>query len=221
VSGATEIARQRKAARDELAADLMAEVRSAYDQAVADLPATASDVLSQFPLAVEQNKQLEQRTGEAWALNFVVLTDGLASRPVELTDGALTATNAGQLATSLDPPWDPDRKAWSVSVVGIGRIAGDHQPSTETIEALKVFYTTWLTDCAERLAVVTDYPSAGSGTAQDSALAEPAAPPVTDGQPQASRSTGQAPSAPSVPSPSQSSAPAPGVAVTGMGAVNR
>jgi hypothetical protein len=178
-------------------------------------------VLSQFPLAVEQTKQLEQRTGEALALSFVVLTDGLASRPAELGGGALTAASAGQLAASLDLPWDTDHKAWSVSVVGVGRIAGDQQPPTETIEALKVFYTTWLTDCAERLTVVTDYPGAGSVTAQDSERAEQAAPPATDGQPQVSRATGHAPSAPSVPPPSRPSAPAPGVAVTGMRAVDR
>ncbi|MDR1237003.1 MAG: hypothetical protein LBK28_02055 [Propionibacteriaceae bacterium] len=222
VDGATEIARQRKAARDGIAASLMAEVRRAYDQALADLPATASDVLSQFPLAVEQTKQLEQRTGEAWTLNFVVLTDGLASRPAELGDGALTTTAARQLATSLDPPWDTDHKAWSVSVVGVGRIAGDQQPPTEAIEALKAFYTTWLTDCAERLAVVTDYPGAGSGTAQDSAPAEQAAAATEHGRTQARRPTGQTSSSASAPT-SKPPAPSPGrgVAVTGMRAVNR
>ena len=160
VSGATAIARQRKAERDGLAAALKAELRQGYASAVDELPATASDVLSQFPLALEHVEQLNVQTGEAWALNFVVLSDGLASRPDGLTDGSLTVEMAQQLAAEVSPPWEADFKPWRVSIVGLGRIAGEQQPSTDYIEALKAFYRAWLEGRAEQVMVVTDYPTA-------------------------------------------------------------
>jgi hypothetical protein len=164
VGGATEIARYRKADKEAVAESLVADIGEAFGPAVDALPAKASDVLSQFPLAVEHLDVLESRSGVSWALDFMVLTDGFATTPKALGKVKTTA-EAVELAEATRQATPALDGAWRVSLVGVGRVAGDKQPSTGQIDAIKAFWRTYLDGTAEQVTVATDFPGA-SGLAE-------------------------------------------------------
>jgi hypothetical protein len=160
VPGATEMARLRRAVKDNLVVSVLAEVDTAYRPAVDGLVVKGSDVLSQFAVAGEGLAAVEQQTGREWALDLTVITDGFASRPVELKDKALTMEAAVALAEQTPRV---ELEAWRVRLVGVGRVAGDKPQATERIEAVKAFWTAWLGGMGETVAVMTDFPSGSAG----------------------------------------------------------
>jgi hypothetical protein len=161
VPGATEMARLRRAVRDDLVGSVMAQVEAAYGPAVGGLVVKGSDVLSQFAVAGEGLAAGEQQTGRDWALDLTVITDGFASRPAELKDKALTVDAAVTLAEQTPRV---ELEAWRVRLVGVGRVAGGKPQTTERIEAVKAFWAAWLGGLGETVAVMTDFP-AGNGDA--------------------------------------------------------
>ncbi|HMR85999.1 MAG TPA: hypothetical protein PKC31_00865 [Candidatus Nanoperiomorbaceae bacterium] len=160
VDGATDIARQRRVVREQLAERLFEQVTSGYADAVAALPRNGSDVLARFALAGEAERQLEQMTGSDWALQLVVLTDGFSSTPTGLSK-VTAAVDAEELAARTRTNAPPGlESAWRVSLVGVGRSAGNTQPDSSRIEAVKAFWRDYLAGVAERVTVATDFPGA-------------------------------------------------------------
>jgi hypothetical protein len=160
VPGATEMARLRRAVKDDLVASVMAEVEVAYGPAVDGLVIKGSDVLSQFAVAGEGLSAIEQQTGRDWALDLTIITDGFGSRPKELKDKALTMEAAMALAERTPRV---ELEAWRVRLVGVGRVAGGKPQATERIEAVKAFWTAWLGGMGEMVAVMTDFPAGNGG----------------------------------------------------------
>jgi hypothetical protein len=165
VDGATDIARLRRVVRDQVADRLYEQVAAIYPDALADLPRSASDVTSRFALAGEAKEQLEQGTGIGWSLSLVVLTDGFASQPEALAK-VKTVAEAEALAedTRQAAPVGLS-EAWRVALIGVGRTAGEKQPSTARIEAVKAFWRAYLEGTAEQVVVATDVPGSLSASA--------------------------------------------------------
>lgn len=170
VTGATAIARQRRAVKDRLAEGLWNQIATAYPGARAGLPVSGSDILSQFRVAGEAASELEAALGTAWALNLVVLTDGFATDPPELMR-AVTPAEGQALGerTRAAGPLGPVH-AWRVSMLGIGRTGGA-QASTEQIDAVKAFWTALLAGSADQVTVATDYATVGSDSLSPSGSA--------------------------------------------------
>lgn len=163
VEGATQIARLRRAVKDRVVEGWYARVVEAFPRARQDLPKDGSDVLSQFWVAGEAARQLEQSTGTGWALNLVVVTDGFATDPPELTGVASVAEGqAFGEQVRADRPLT-GLGAWRVSMLGVGRTAGV-QPSTGRIDGVKAFWRTVLDGTAEQVMVATDVAMPGSTT---------------------------------------------------------
>lgn len=126
--GATDIARLKKV--DELLAEVMTEVRENYGPAIASLPQTGTDVVGLYRLAAEHAAQLE-----GYAVEFTILTDGVNNLGIN-AGVVLTGEEAVALADTVEVP---DLTGVTVTVAGLGRVAGDPLPS-EMVEGLVAFY---------------------------------------------------------------------------------
>lgn len=112
---------------------VMREIVTAFDPAVEALPQDGSDVLAAYRLFAEQAVQLPESRLDAY-----LLTDGLTNvGPVQIT-GALTKDEAAALAEQVDVPSLPADS--SLTVAGLGRVAGDPVPS-DVIAGEVAFYT--------------------------------------------------------------------------------
>lgn len=152
LEGATENAQLRRVPK--VVEEAMAEIRAAYEPAVAALPGGGTDITAQYRHASEWAQQLD---GNA-RLHLVVFTDGFENvGGVKLGKKALSKQEATALAERVSVPELPGA---SVVVAGLGRVAGT-PPSSETVEGLVAFYQTICTQTgAEDCLSVTEYAGA-------------------------------------------------------------
>jgi hypothetical protein len=149
LEGATDNAKLKRV--PQVVEETMAEIRAAYEPAVAALPGGGSDITAQYRLAAEWAQQLD---GNA-RLYLYVFTDGLQNvGGVKLGKKALSDQEATSLAEKTSVP---ELAGASVAVAGLGRVAGS-PPSSEVVEGLVSFYDavcakTGATDCLS----VTEY----------------------------------------------------------------
>lgn len=145
--GATDNARLRRV--PEAVELIMSEITATYDEALAQLPDSGSDIAGMLRLAAEQQAQF----GDDYLLRYVNLTDGLDNVGVAL-DENLSPDQAAALADQVPVPTLPGAE---VTFAGIGRVAGDPVSSAFT-ESLIAFYQRLCerTDAGSCL-VVTDW----------------------------------------------------------------
>lgn len=145
IDGSTDLARLRQV--PDIVKEVMAQVATNYEPAVAALPEGGTDVIGVYRLFSEANTLRADMRLEA-----VALTDGVTNQGI-VFDRPLTPEEAAALADTVTVP---DLSGGSLSVVGIGRVAGDPLPS-EFIEGMKAFYTRLCEKSrAEQCLVVTD-----------------------------------------------------------------
>jgi len=112
---------------------IMKQIRANWAPALATLPEAGTDVTGLYRLAGEYNEQL----GSGFTLNWVVLTDGFNNLGgIDLETQALTPAQATALAAQVPVP---NLKGASVTVSGLGRVAGNPAPSL-VIAGLVAFY---------------------------------------------------------------------------------
>lgn len=112
---------------------VMREITAAFDPAVEALPADGSDFLSAYRLFAEQASQLPDARLDAY-----LLTDGLTNVGSVQITGALSKDQATAFAEQVDLPNLPADA--SLTVAGLGRVAGDPVPS-DVIAGEVAFYT--------------------------------------------------------------------------------
>lgn len=150
ISGATENARLRRepAKTDEV----MAAISKQLPTAAAKLPLTGSDIVAQLGMDAEFVQQLDP-AGSRYVLDALIVTDGVQSEGVALTDPSLTVEHATALAGRVRVPKLPNA---TLRFTSIGKTANP-APPTEYVNALKAFFTTVCTATgAVRCTVVTD-----------------------------------------------------------------
>lgn len=131
LAGATDIARLRKVPA--LVDEVMATVDGSYQEALSTPPAgDGSDITGQYRLAGEYAAQL----GSSYTLDFTLLTDGFQNTVAGAITHALTASEAIALADAVSVP---SLKGATVTVAGLGRVAGA-PPQSDTVEGLVQFY---------------------------------------------------------------------------------
>lgn len=130
--GATDNARLRRV--PESVEFIMEQIEDAYGDAIASLPARGTDINGLYRLAGERRAQL----GSDYQLNFVILTDGLNNLSGTVLDaGVLTPEQAVALADQVSVPSLPGA---SITVAGLGRIAGSGAAPSELVEGLVAYY---------------------------------------------------------------------------------
>ncbi|GAB3172254.1 hypothetical protein GCM10027059_41700 [Myceligenerans halotolerans] len=131
LEGGTDNARLRRVPK--VVEETMAEVRTAYEPAVAALPGGGTDVTAQYRHAAEWAQQLDGGS----RLHVFLLTDGMHNvGGVKLGKKALSEQEATALAEKVSVP---ELAGASVVVAGLGRVA-DSPPSSEAVEGLVAFY---------------------------------------------------------------------------------
>lgn len=113
---------------------VMQTVTEALPGAVRELPAGATDVLSQFTAAAQYVEQL----GNGYALDALILSSGIATTGVAITNVPnFTATAAASLAARVPVP----RLAGAtVEMTGIGVVASGSPAPTYYVQNLTHFY---------------------------------------------------------------------------------
>jgi hypothetical protein len=146
--GATEIARLRRV--DSLVAKVMGSIKAKYNSAIAALPDGGSDITSVYRLAGEYASQL----GSGYQLHLYILTDGFNNIGTDLTSSVHTPKQTTDLAKTVNVPALPGA---SITVAGLGHIAGDPAPS-EMVDGLVAFYNAVCAKTGAKTCVsVTDY----------------------------------------------------------------
>jgi len=131
LAGATDIARLRKVPA--LVEATMTKIGQEYQAALTAPPqGGGTDVTGQYRLAAEYAAQL----GNGYRLDFFLLTDGFQNVGAGAIDHALDADEAKALAQHVSVP---SLTGASVTVAGLGRVAGD-PPSSDMVEGLVRFY---------------------------------------------------------------------------------
>ncbi len=153
--GATDNARWRRL--PDVVDEVVAEVGSRYDEAVAAGPHDGSDIVGQLRLAREYADQV----GGNAHLSVVFTTDGMQSvavRPTRVT----TREEAQTFADELPVP----TLSGELHVVGLGHRSDGHAVASSTVELLKAFWDRICTRTgADQCSAVTDYTSPiGSGS---------------------------------------------------------
>lgn len=143
--GSTDIAKLRRVPG--MVDEVMAEVTKNYAPAVKLLPEGGTDVTGLFRLLGEARDLRPDMQ-----LQATISTDGLTNQGIVI-DHILTDAEATALADSVSVP---DLSGATISVVGIGRVAGDPL-SSDFIVGLKAFYTRLCQNTkADTCLVVTD-----------------------------------------------------------------
>jgi len=133
--GATENARLRRI--PSMVDDVMTTITKNLPTVAATLPRTGKDIDALFGLSGEYVHQLDP-DGTRYVLNLVITTDGVQTEPPSLTDPALTADKAVQLASLVQAP---NLSGADVSLTDIGK-PPDRSLSSGYVDALKAFYRT-------------------------------------------------------------------------------
>ncbi|WP_068254748.1 hypothetical protein [Rathayibacter tritici] len=156
-AGATENARLRGV--EELVDDKLAEAQEAYEAALPGLDTGGTDMTAAYFALADYITERDSLGGEQ-VYSVQVETDGIQNVGVDLSDPTLNAEAAEALASSVALPQLDERV--SVTFLGVGKVAGTEQPSTEYVNGLKAF---WSATCdatgAGSCAVLTDF---GGGT---------------------------------------------------------
>ncbi|MCP2264627.1 hypothetical protein APR03_001965 [Promicromonospora thailandica] len=149
LDGATDNAKLKRV--PQIVEETMAEIRAAYEPAVAALPGGGSDITAQYRLAAEWARQLD---GDAH-LHLYIFTDGFQNvGGVKLGKKALSEQEATSLAEKTSVP---ELAGASVAVAGLGRVAGS-PPSSEVVEGLVSLYDALCAKTgAENCLSVTEY----------------------------------------------------------------
>lgn len=149
LDGATANARLRKAPK---AVDaVMDQINAALPAATSQLSGGATDIVGQYQHGAEYAAQLAA-TG-AFHLEQTILTDGIQTAEVDLSDPALTADQAQAQAATFTVP---DLSGATVRLIGIGRQADDAPLPTPYIAALRAFHTAVCEKTGATCTVVTD-----------------------------------------------------------------
>jgi len=152
LQGATDNARLKRVPR--VVDEAMTEIRDAYGPAVAGLKGKGSDITAQYRLAGEWSDQV----GEGFRLNLVLLTDGFQNVGVDLAKRAISKREATTLANKTTVP---TLSGASVTVAGLGRVAGT-PPRSDVVQGLVAYYDALCKKTgAAKCVSVTDYASAG------------------------------------------------------------
>jgi len=152
LNGATVNARLKGA--PQVVSDVMNKIRTAYDPAVAGLDQGGSDITAQYRLAGEWIAQV----GGKSRLHLYLLTDGFQNIGVDLGAKALSKAEATALANQVTVPKLPGA---SVTVAGLGRVAGSPPPS-DMVEGLVTYYDALCKmTAAAKCVSVTDYSPEG------------------------------------------------------------
>lgn len=130
--GATDNARLNRV--PEAVEHIMGQIEDAYGDAIASLPAGGTDINGLYRLAGERQAQL----GQDYQLNFVILTDGLNNvSGIVLDAQVLSPEQATALADQVTVPSLPDA---TITVAGLGRVAGSGPAPSELVEGLVAYY---------------------------------------------------------------------------------
>ena len=113
---------------------VMRTVTTALPKATAELPANATDVLAQLTLIQEYIQQL----GPGYRLYGELLTTGLQTAGIVVTNVALSQAAAADLANRIPVPSLPDA---DLTISGIGQVAFGAPAPSGYVEALLTFYT--------------------------------------------------------------------------------
>jgi hypothetical protein len=150
--GATENARLKRV--PSVVADVMQQIQQDYGPAVAGLPGGGSDITAQYRLAAEWIGQL----GGSYQLHLTILTDGCQNISVDLCSRPLSKQEVTGLAGQVTVPQLPGA---SVTVAGLGRVAGT-PPSSQVAEQLIMYFDAVCAQTAAAKCVsVTDYATEG------------------------------------------------------------
>jgi len=148
LDGATDNARLKRVPA--LVSHVMGEIKKEYEPAIAALPLGGSDVTAMYRLAGEWIDQL----GDPFRLRLYLFTDGIQNVGVDLGSQILTDQAATELADTFDVP---QLLGASVTVAGLGRVAGPPLPSA-LVEGLISFYNALCKRAkAAHCVSVTDY----------------------------------------------------------------
>lgn len=128
LSGHTENARLRRVT--EAVERAMEEVERRYAEAMNQAQGSGTDVVGMYRLASEHQAQFPEHR-----LELTILTDGATNQGVNIS-AAQSAEEAHTLAESVTVPHLPGA---SITVAGLGRVAGNPLPS-ETVAAIRAFY---------------------------------------------------------------------------------
>lgn len=145
--GATDNARLRRvpAAVDQV----MREVRTNWNNALASVPGGGTDIAGMWRLAAEQQAQ----AGDGYQLVYVNLTDGLDNLSGQ-NIAALSPADAAVTAADIALPELPSAE---VTIAGLGRVSGDPL-SSSSVDALVAFYQAACASTgAESCLAVTDW----------------------------------------------------------------
>ncbi|GFM17886.1 uncharacterized protein PO1_contig_020_10 [Mycobacterium sp. PO1] len=149
LDGATTNARLRKAPK---AVDaVMAQVTSAFPEAIERISDGATDIVAQYQLGEEYWTQLSATDHSV--LEQTIVTDGIQTAGQDLSDPSLTIAHAEALAAAVSVP---DLTGATVRLIGIGRQADDASLPTPYIAALRAFHTTVCDKTGADCSVVTD-----------------------------------------------------------------
>ncbi|MEU8860916.1 hypothetical protein [Streptomyces umbrinus] len=150
--GATDNARLKRVSP--LVEGVMTQIRASYEPAVSNLPGGGSDITGQYRLAREWAEQVGDHR-----LHLYLLTDGFETvGGLNLYKKALTKQETSELASRLVVP---RLTGASVTVAGLGRVAGSPPPS-KVAEGLVTFYDALCQKSGAAMCLsVTDYAAAG------------------------------------------------------------
>lgn len=152
--GATDNARLRRV--PDVVESVMADIRDAYEPAVADLPGGGSDILGVYRLAEEWAAQVGAGDGGDSRLRFALFTDGFHNTGVRIGDEPLSEAEAEALAEETSVPALPSES--SIVVAGLGRVADEEPPDSAVVEGLVAYYTALCEQTgAGECVSVTDY----------------------------------------------------------------
>ena len=149
LDGATTNARLRKAPK--AVESVMEQVNAALPDASKQLTDDATDIVGQYQHGAEYAAQLSA-TG-SFHLEQTILTDGIQTAEVDLSDPTLTPDQAQALAATFAAS---DLTGATVRLVGIGRQADDAPLPTPYIAALRAFHTAVCEKTGATCTVVTD-----------------------------------------------------------------
>ncbi|MFF5498968.1 hypothetical protein [Streptomyces aquilus] len=151
--GATDNAKLKRV--PQLIEGIMTQIRASYGPAVSGLPGGGSDITGQYRLAQEWAEQV----GGDYRLHLYLLTDGFETvGGLNLYKKVLTKQEASELVDQMAVPM---LTGASVTVAGLGRVAGSPPPS-RVAEGLVGFYDALCKKSGAATCLsVTDYAAAG------------------------------------------------------------
>ncbi|PPF20836.1 hypothetical protein C5B95_07160 [Rathayibacter sp. AY1A7] len=152
-AGATENARLRRV--EELVDANLATAKEAYNTALPELDTGGTDMTAAYFSLADYITERDSVVGEQ-VYSAQVETDGIQNVGIDLSAPSLSVESSEALTSSVHLPQLDERI--SVTFLGIGKVAGTEQPSTDYVNGLKAF---WSATCkatgAGSCTVLTDF----------------------------------------------------------------